>query len=101
MENLAKLYPLIKATLKKPTGIAYVPLTSLSLFVLLTFFFFFANNNRYVAAKTYYFSVGGGCRQFESVVNEDNTMAVTNERLIKGILVVPFPTSEKRLIPPF
>ena len=44
-----------------------------------------------MAAKTYYFSVGGGCRQFEAVVNEDNTMTATNERLIKGILVVAFP----------
>jgi len=58
-ENLPRLYNLIKSTLKQPAGIAYV------------------------AAKTYYFSVGGGCRQFETVVREDDALQIDNSKLIK------------------
>jgi len=38
----------------------------------------------YVAAKSYYFSVGGGCRQFEELVNRDSFFRLTVEKVIKG-----------------
>lgn len=44
--------------------------------IIIDIFFFI--NGRYVAGKTYYFGVGGGMRQFESLIKDDNTFNVEN-----------------------
>jgi len=59
VQSLPRLYGLIKHCLKPPNGICYV------------------------AAKSYYFSVGGGCRQFEELVNRDSFFRLTVEKVIK------------------
>jgi hypothetical protein len=43
-----------------------------------------ARSRSYVAAKSYYFSVGGGCRQFEEMVNRDGLLETSVEKVIKG-----------------
>jgi SAM-dependent methyltransferase len=59
VNSLPRLFALIKHCLKPPHGVCYV------------------------AAKSYYFSVGGGCRQFEEMVNRDGLLETSVEKVIK------------------
>jgi hypothetical protein len=93
VNSLPRLFALIKHCLKPPHGVWYAIDTERPLFFLLVSLPRLASlrvvsrrarSRSYVAAKSYYFSVGGGCRQFEEMVNRDGLLETSVEKVIKG-----------------